>query len=483
MNQCKPYLIDHSQTLFEALGIIDKNGRGICFVTKQNALVGVISDGDIRRFLLKNGNLDDKVGNMMNRNVTSLPVNSSDLEIRKNFNSRIRVIPLVDRSNNVVDIADVKSSHLIPILEPQLCGKEIDYVTDCILSNWVSSQGKYVTSFQNMFEKMHMGTNALAVSSGTTALHLAIEALGISEHDEVIVPNITFASSANAVFFSGATPVLCEINPLSWCIDPCEAEKLITSKTKAIMVVHLFGNVCDMDAFMMLAKKYGLYLIEDCAEALGSKWKGSPVGTFGDSSIFSFFGNKTITTGEGGMVLFTDCEHYNKAKLLRDHGMNPNRRYWHDIVGYNYRLTNLQAAVGVAQLERFESILLQKLKISKDYTNLLCNARFVNSIPWSAPGAIHSNWLYTVKLSSEIDRDSVISELLSHGVEARPCFYPLHHQPPYAELKRSDNLMHSEELSNYGLCLPTSSALKSEDLEYICKVLINILGGSNVQRI
>ena len=325
---------------------------------------------------------------------------------------------------------------------------------------------------------MHLNRYSLSVSNGTCALHLSLKALDIGMGDEVIVPNITFAACANAVIQAGADPVFCEIDKNTWCIKSSEIESLITSKTKAIMVVHLYGQVADIESIKQIALKYGLYLIEDCAEAIGSVFKGKPVGVFGDAATFSFFGNKTISTGEGGMVLFKDKNFASKCKILRDHGMNPDIKYWHDFSGYNYRLTNMQAAVGLAQLERFKSIVEKKIKISYWYESLLHDCDGISQKPVKIKFIKHSNWLYTIILEKNFDKNRVINELFKYGIETRRVFYPLNEMPPYKKFKCSKDLSNSKFISKHGISLPTSVNLQKDDISYIVKCLKKVLVNS-----
>ena len=266
--------------------------------------------------------------------------------------------------------------------------------------------------------------------------------------------------------------MLVDIDPDTWNINIEKAALAITPRTKAIMPVHLYGHPCDMDAICMLAKEYNLLIIEDCAEALGSYYKDQPVGTFGDASTFSFFGNKTITTGEGGMVLFNDEVVAEKAATLRDHGMQKGRRYWHSEVGYNYRLTNLQAAIGVAQFERLDEFVSAKRKIAKTYNEALSSIPYFK-IPAEKPGTINSYWLYTfiVKPESPFTRDDLINHLNQHGIETRPVFYPIHVMPPYINFGKSSLLTTSMSISKCGISLPTSVNLTEMELAYICKTI------------
>jgi len=475
VNKIDDLLIDASCSIRDTLIVIDRNNQGLCFVVKDKILVGVATDGDIRRSLLNGKTLDCLITDVMNQDFVSFHVDDDETVIRNAFSSRIRIIPLCDDAGRVVDYADLVKVHRIPVLEPELSGNEIEYVQDCINSNWISSQGRYVRRFEQMFEEMYPGMHALAVSNGTVALHLALIACGISEGDEVIVPDLTFAATVNAVMYCNAVPVLCEVDPDSWCISINEAEKLITPRTKAILPVHLYGQVADVDALQEMADKYNLIVVEDCAEALGSKWNSMPVGSGSDASTFSFFGNKMISTGEGGMVVFRDPEVARRARVLRDHGMSPHRRYWHETVGFNYRITNLQAAIGVAQMERFSSFLNKKQDIANCYRACLEGVDAIEQVPATNDLIFHSQWLYTVILSNKVDRDRVIGNLKKFGIDSRPVFFPIHQMPPYVHLQRSDCLSNSIHVATSGISLPSSVKLSMEDVEYVSKMFKRIL--------
>jgi perosamine synthetase len=474
-NPLQHLIIEYNSSVKNGLEIIDRNAKGICFVVKNNLLVGIATDGDIRRFLLKGGQLEQPIELAMNKEYQCLPVSSSDNEIRNALSLKLKMIPLIDNKGYIVDVADMSRLHKIPVLEPDLSGKELEYVQDCIQTSWISSQGKYVSKFEAMMEDLHPGTRAVSVSNGTTALHLALVVLGVNGGDEVILPNLTFAACANAVIYCGATPVFCDVEESTWCIDIQEAEKLITKRTKAIMPVHLYGQMSNMDGIKAVSEKYNLKIIEDCAEALGSKWNNVPAGTFGDVATFSFFGNKTITTGEGGMVLFRDQRNAERARTLRDHGMSKEKRYWHDQVGFNYRLTNLQAAVGVAQLERFDKILAKKIEIGNLYSKYFENATGVMHIPKRLEGVKNSNWLYTILIDPRLNRDKLIERLKYFGIETRPVFYPLNEMPPYKNFPRSKNLNVSQKVSKSGISLPTSITLGAEEIESISQTVKDVL--------
>ena len=255
----------------------------------------------------------------------------------------------------------------IPILEPSITELEMELVVECLNSGWISSQGNFVKKFEDNFSKLVCDRPCVTTCNGTTSLHLALVALGIGPGDEVIVPDLTFAATINAVIHCGATPVICDVDEHNWNISNETLLGLITKKTRAVIFVHLLGLPCEISAVKKELVSRGILIIEDAAEAIGSSANKKPVGSFGDAAIFSFFGNKTLTTGEGGMAVFKTKRHSDKARVLRDHGMSPNRRYWHNFAGFNYRMTNLQAAVGVAQLQRLPDILKRKIDIGEKY--------------------------------------------------------------------------------------------------------------------
>ncbi len=353
---------------------------------------------------------------------------------------------------------------MIPVSEPDIGEKEIEYVDDAVRSGWVSSHGEYINRFENGF-KAYIGTRfGLTTSNGTTALHLALSAIGIKGGDEVIVPDLTFISPVNAVLYNNATPVLCDIDPENWCIDAEKIEKLITKKTRAIIVVHLYGNSADMDRIMEIKEKYNLYVIEDTAESLGTEYKNRKLGSFGDVGCFSFYGNKTMTTGEGGFCTTNNEDIYKMMLLLRDHGMRPENRYWHDYIGYNYRMTNLQAALGVAQLERLGFFINKKRHIASIYKKNLYGYVTVHPESDKYNGTY---WLYSVLAKDIKERDKLIDFLFKKGVDTRKFFYSVHLMPPYKEFNTGD-YPYSLNISERGINLPSSVKLSDGEIEYIC---------------
>jgi perosamine synthetase len=471
-------LVREDETLRDALQIIDNNAQGICFaVDAHKRLTGVLSDGDIRRALIRGSDLNAKVADIMKKEFTALPVNTSAEVIQQKLNTIIRHIPLLDKEGIPVDFSSLRRLHRIPVMTPQLEGNELLYVTECLKTGWISSQGTFVRRFEEDFKFYCKANNALAVSNGTVAIHLALDALGIGEGDEVIVPDLTFAASINAVIYTGATPVIADVTKDTWTLDPAEVRKLITPLTKAIMPVHLYGHPCDMDELMAIAEEYNLFVVEDCAEALGALYKGRHVGTFGHAATFSFFGNKTITTGEGGMVLFKNDEDYEKAAILRDHGMSKQKRYWHDMVGYNYRMTNLQAAIGCAQLEKLDDFVSAKRRMAAYYNQGLSSQPNI-VLPPEKEWAFNGYWLYTciIEPDEDIRRDELIERLTKNGVETRPVFYPLHVMPPYKKyVKSGQRFPVTDYLSTNGISFPSSVNITKEEQDIVLAAVNQIL--------
>lgn len=356
----------------------------------------------------------------------------------------------------------------IPVSEPNLKKKELDYVVDTVKSTWISSKGKYIDKFEKMFAE-YIGVNhAISVSNGTVALHLALLALNIGPGDEVIVPNLTYIATANSVTYVSATPVFADSEEDTWNIDPKSIERLITRKTKAIIPVHLYGNPCNMNEIMKIAKTNNLFVIEDSAEALGSEYFGKKTGSFGDVSTFSFYGNKTITTGEGGMVVTKDSEIANKLRILKGQGMNPDRRYWFDIIGYNYRMTNIQAALGCAQMERVDELVRAKRNIAQLYNKYFMDIPNI-IIPAEKYSTINTYWMYSIILKNYCreEREKFREKLEKLGIETRPFFYLMTEMPPYNSYENNECKI-AKLLADKGLNLPSSTLLKEEEIKYIC---------------
>lgn len=467
-------IIENNSRLSDCLKIIDNAGFGCCLlVDEASRLVGVLTDGDLRRALISGADLTDSAYRYASKNFHYAVVDDDISAKFSKLNDRVRVLPILDQKSRVIDLITASTTNSIPICEPVLDGNEVQYVMDCMTTNWISSQGKFVRRLEEQFSELHAGLHAVAVSNGTVALHLALLALGVTRSDEVIVPSLTFAATVNAVNYCGANVSFCEVGN-NLCIDPNEIISLLNENTRYIIPVHLYGRVANLEEISIILKERKIKIIEDCAEAIGSQYKGQPVGIFGDAATFSFFGNKTITTGEGGMVLFKDAEVADRARILRDHGMSSSKRYWHEVVGYNYRMTNIQAAIGVAQIERLEEKISKKRMIARAYQKYLKSSEHIVYLPTEDTNELNSYWLYTVLLHEKIDRDLLLKEMKLKGIDTRPIFYPLHSMPPYQHCKTSKTMTKTERFSKAGISLPSSLNLTENDIEFIAKTLIAI---------
>jgi perosamine synthetase len=355
---------------------------------------------------------------------------------------------------------------MIPVYQPYFTGREKEYVNQCIDSSWISSRGEFIGRFENQFAGYVEAAHATSVCNGTVALHLALEALGLEPGDEVILPTLTYVASANAIVHAGATPVFADSLESTWQVDVEQVRRKITSRTRAVMAVHLYGLPCDMDPLVALCDEYDLWLIEDCAEAFGSRYQGRHVGSFGDIATFSFFGNKTITTGEGGMVVTRSAELHERAYHLKTQGVSQTREYWHDVVAYNYRMTNICAAIGLAQLEQADSIIAKKREIAGWYRDGLAGLPLATHD--EVEGRRHSYWMCSIALDDADSRGPLREHLKEAGVETRPLFHPAHTLPPY-DTKASYPV--AESLSARGINLPSYPALSRIDVDEICHLI------------
>jgi perosamine synthetase len=350
----------------------------------------------------------------------------------------------------------------IPVYKPQLNGNEKKYVNNCLETSWISSRGEYVSRFEAKFTEFCGCPHAATVCNGTVALHLALAALGIGRGDEVIVPTLTYIATVNMIILAGATPVFVDSQSDTWNLDPVEVTRKITNKTRAVMAVHLYGQPCELDSLRELCMEHNLYLIEDCAEAFGSYYKGKHVGGFGDVSTFSFFGNKTITTGEGGMVCAASIVLHDKVYHLKTQAVSPSIEYYHDTLGFNYRMTNICAAIGLAQLENAIPTIARKNQIAHRYLELFEGLPlFFQS---EAKDTVHSYWMFSIALDNAKQRDPLRKFLQSQGIETRPIFYPAHTLPHCHTSKRFPI---AERLSKSGLNLPSYPGLSDAELEYV----------------
>ena len=355
----------------------------------------------------------------------------------------------------------------IPFAKPSITKLEIAYANDAVTNGWGKDCYKYISKFEQAFADYIGVSHAIATSSCTGALHIAIRALGIGQGDEVIIPEITWIASVAPVIYEKALPVFVDIDPVTWCIDPNKIEAAITPQTKAIIAVHLYGGVCDMHALRKIADRYNLYLIEDAAEALGSEWNGQKAGGIADVGVFSFHGTKTITTGEGGMLVCQSEEIYSKALLQSNHGRKPSKHtiFWMDEIGVKYKMSNIQAAIGLAQIERVEDLVLRKRQIFSYYQSKLSNLNV--QLNYQGPNEINSYWLPALvakDLITENSRDDMLERANKKGIGLRPFFYPLSRFPMFSHLKES---LVASRVSRSGVNLPSYHDMTEEDLNVV----------------
>jgi len=368
----------------------------------------------------------------------------------------------------------------IPVCAPKIGEKDIDLVARCVRSTWVSGTSDYVTEFEDAFARFCGCKYGIATNSGTTALHVVLAALGIGKNDEVIIPTFTMIATANAVTYTGARPVLVDSEPDTWNIDVESIEKVITPRTKAIMPIHTYGHPADMDPLLDLAEEHDLFVIEDAAEAHGAEYKGRRTGSLGDAGCFSFYANKIITTGEGGMIVTHDEELAERAKWLRAHAFGKHgKHFFHEALGFGYRMSGLQAALGLAQLERIDDFVSSRRQNAKLYNSLLSELGDKISLPPEAPWAKNVYWMYSVLLKHKfgMSRQDFMNNLASMEIETRTFFYPIHLQPVYSKQFRKHRFPVADDISQRGVNLPSGTGLNAEEVSYVCKCMKKITEG------
>jgi len=372
--------------------------------------------------------------------------------------------------HNSANPNDASIQPRIAVAAPVLDGRETEYVLECLSTSWISSAGRFIAEFETAFANYCGVRHAIATNNGTTALHVSLVALGLGEGDEVIVPTLTYIATANTVRYCNATPVFVDNDARTFNIDPDEIRARVTPRTKGIIPVHLYGHPADMDPILEIAREHGLFVVEDAAEAVGAAYKGRRTGGLGTCATFSFYGNKVITTGEGGMVTTDDDELADRLRLLRGQGMDPERRYWFPVIGFNYRMTNIAAAIGLAQLQRVGDHLERRRAIAEGYHRRLAHLSERIGLPETENWADHAFWMYTIILKDDgrKDRDAVMRELDAAGIETRPMFYPMHVLPPY---RHDGPYPRADYCSARGINLPTHGRLTEQDLDRVAAAL------------
>ena len=389
---------------------------------------------------------------------------AADPEVKVHY----RPIPDFDEGTN-----QSTRRSLIPVCEPTLTGNEMKYVQQAVETNWISSAGSFIREFESKFAQACGVKYGIACANGTVAMHLAMATLGLEPGDEVIIPTFTMIATINAVTYCGATPVLVDMEPDYWQLDVEQVAAKITPRTKAIVPVHIYGHPTDMDPLMALANRHGIKVIEDAAEAHGAEYKGKRTGGLGDAAGFSFYGNKIITTGEGGMVTTNNREIARLAWNLRDHAFSTERHFWHKYVGFNYRMTNLQAAVGLAQVEQLDHFVERRRLNALEYN---CRLHGIPGIrtPREAEWAKNVYWMYGIMVDEAaygMNRDQLRRVLADNGIETRTFFIPMHCQPVYWQQFKGERYPVAEQLCRDGFYLPSATSLDLAEIDYISEVI------------
>ncbi len=365
----------------------------------------------------------------------------------------------------------------IPVSAPALLGNEKRYVGECLDTTWISSIGAFIERFERGIAELCQVEHAVSCCNGTVALHLALLGLGIGPGDEVLVPSLTYVATANAVRYCGAEPVFVDSDRRTWNLDPADLARKVTPKCRAVIAVHLYGKPAAMEEILALARRHGLAVVEDVAEAIGATYRGRPAGSLGDVATFSFFGNKVITCGEGGMVLARDAAVGRTIRQLKGQGQDFERRYWFPVVGYNYRMTNVAAALGLAQLERIGDYLAARDEIAAWYREELDGHPDL-VLQAVDPGERSVNWLWSLVLAGGAPprRDRTMAALREAGIDSRPFFYPCHTLPPYRRAAPHD-CPQAEWLSERGLSLPTWVGMTRQHVRRVAAALLQALAG------
>ncbi len=467
--QIGQFVCRRSDSVFSAIEKCLDNGLGSCFVVGDDErLVGRITLDDLRRSILDGSALSDLT--VEHQLIAKRAFLNGHLRNDTADNDVLRAI--VDRHGHLTGVRVDRSGQPVQVSRPDLSHQEFRSVLEAFISSWISSKGPYVERFEQDFTD-YVGTrHGVAVTNGTVALHLALMALGVGPGDEVIVPDLTFAATINAVLYCGATPVIVDVDAETWTMSRDIVAAACTPRTKAIIPVHLYGRPAEIGPIVTFARSRGIAVVEDCAEAPGAGYGDKKVGQHGDIGCFSFYANKIVTTGEGGMCLTDSAELAEAVRCMRDHGMTPGRSYWHERVGYNYRLTNLQAAIGHAQMWRIDAVLDRNRRIETMYREALSplpGVRFADPMPAPYQPVV---WLASVLVPPQA-RDRIIAAAQESRIEMRPFFHPLSVLPPYTAYGRTGP--NSAALSASGINLPTSRDVDDQIVERVARIFRSVL--------
>lgn len=467
------FICRRTDNVFNAIEKCLDNGLGVCLVVDdEDRLIGRITLEEIRRAIrdgsvLTDTELDRYVipdpGYAQRKLGAALIAVGDDVVLK----------PVLDGAGCLIDVAVDQSKQFVHVAKPDLSHREFRAVVDAFLSSWISSKGSCVPQFEARFAAYMGMRHAAAANNGTAALHLALLALGVAPGDEVIVPDLTFAATINAVLYCGATPIIADIDATTWTLTVEQVARVMTPRTKAIVPVHLYGRPAEIGPLVKFARRHGCFVVEDCAEALGARYAGSLVGTFGDVSCFSFYGNKIVTTGEGGMCVTNSQSAARLIMELRNQGLTETVGYWHERVGYNYRMTNLQAAMGTAQIGQIDRVLKRNQRLEQTYRDCLGAIPGV-TFPAPLPPLYDAvTWLACVEVPAAA-RARLIECARLAEIEIRPFFHPLSALPAYARYARP--CRNSTALAQVGVNLPTSSAVDDNVIEKIRSVFLEVLG-------
>ncbi len=463
-----PYVCRRSDNILSVIEKCLDNGLGSCLIVEDSdRLVGRVCLDDIRRAILDGTAISDPT---LDRHLRHLDAGES---LRNDTTEDDVLRAIIDHRGQLTDISVDRSMQPLQVSRPDLSSQEFRSILDAFISSWISSKGPYVDKFEREFSGFIGVDHGVAVTNGTVALHLALIALGIGPGDEVIVPDLTFAATINAVLYCGAKPVIVDVDRDTWCMTVKTMAPAVTSRTKAVIPVHLYGRPAEIGPIVEYAHARSIAVVEDCAEAPGARYDGRMVGQFGDVSCFSFYANKIVTTGEGGMCLTNSDALSKSIRRLRDHGMSPDRSYWHERVGYNYRLTNLQAAIGQAQLWRIDGTLERNRQIEALYRETMADIPGIEFAPLMSNVYDPVVWLACVKAPSA-RRDEIMEKARCANIETRPFFHPLSSLPPYASFGR--HCPNSIELAGTGMNLPTSRDVDGRAVARIADVFRSVLG-------